>query len=140
MKPSRAIKAFTEHHPFVGPSFWLGSIQYYLVQLIVGMAWETRYSAFNNTISDLGNTVCGVYDERYVCSPLHTLMNISFVALGVTMMVGGILIYEEFKATTGSLIGFSCMVVAGLGTILVGLFPENTINSLHSFGAFLPFL
>ncbi len=31
------------------------------------------------------------------------------------------------------------MAMAGLGTVLVGLFPENTIAALHEIGAALPF-
>lgn len=32
------------------------------------------------------------------------------------------------------------MALAGFGTLLVGLFPENTIGGLHYLGAMLPFL
>jgi hypothetical membrane protein len=32
------------------------------------------------------------------------------------------------------------MVLAGAGTILVGLFPENTVSALHITGAALPFI
>jgi len=39
-----------------------------------------------------------------------------------------------------ALIGFSFMALAGIGTILVGLFAENTIASHHVFGAALPFV
>ena len=59
-------------------------LQYYVVQLIVALAWRVPYSWNGNTISDLGNTMCGKYGSRVVCSPLHGIMNVSFVALGVT--------------------------------------------------------
>jgi hypothetical membrane protein len=32
------------------------------------------------------------------------------------------------------------MALAGAGTLLVGLFPENTVHILHEIGALLPFL
>lgn len=67
-------------------------------------------------------------------------MNLSFIVLGLTMAVGALLIYQEFRESRASLIGFSCMAIAGLGTILVGAFPENTIAILHGTGAFLIFL
>ncbi len=140
MQPMQAVKTFTDKYPFVGPAFWGLSIQYYIIQIVAAMAWTTHYSIRFNTISDLGNTVCGLYANRYVCSPLHNLMNASFLTLGVTMMIGAALIYQEFRETEGSKVGFSFMAIAGLGTLLVGLFPENSVNALHVLGATLPFL
>ncbi len=140
MQPSKAIKTFTERYPFVGPIFWITSIQYYIIQIVVARAWNPAYSWSINTISDLGNTACGLYSERYVCSPLHNLMNASFIILGLTMIVGAILVYREFKESIPSAVGFSFMAVAGIGTLLVGLFPENTNTTLHVIGATLPFL
>jgi hypothetical membrane protein len=39
-----------------------------------------------------------------------------------------------------TVIGFSCMGIAGLGTILVGAFPENVDDTVHVIGAAGPFL
>lgn len=138
-KQSTKIKTFTDRYPFVGPIIWILSIQYYLIQIAVARAWTVPYSLAQNTISDLGNTACGDYAGRFVCSPLHSSMNASFITLGITMMTGSPLIYQEFKKTKASLTGFSLMALAGLGTLFVGLFPENTISTLHALGAFLPF-
>lgn len=139
MKQLPKIKTFTDRYPFVGPIIWMLSIQYYLIQVVTAQAWAMPYSWAQNTISDLGNTACGNYAGRFVCSPLHSSMNASFITLGITMMAGSPLIYQEFKKTKLSRIGFSLMALAGLGTLFVGLFPENSINLLHSLGAFLPF-
>lgn len=141
MQPSKIIKTFTEHHPYIGPLFWIVSVQYYISQIIVAAAWTIiPYNWTNNTISDLGNTVCGQYGERFVCSPKYALMNVSFILLGLTMILGAVLIYQGFMKTRASLIGFSFMAISGIGTLLVGLFPENSINGLHILGAFLAFL
>ncbi len=134
------VKVFNDRFPYVGPIFWALSIQYYLVQLIVAAAWQPPYSWLQNAISDLGNTACGPYGDRFVCSPLHPLMNVSFLVLGITMIIGSMLIYHEFRRSPQSAIGFSFMALAGFGTALVGLFPENTVSSLHILGAALPFL
>lgn len=134
------VATFSDRFVFVGPAFWQASIQYYIVQIVVAAAWQPPYSWLHNPISDLGNTGCGSYAQRYVCSPLHATMNASFMILGLTMMLGAILIYQEFKTSQGSWVGFSFMGLAGLGTLLVGLFPENTIASLHFLGALLPFV
>lgn len=133
------MKTFADRYPLVGPGLWILSVQYFAVQIAAAQAWTTSYNWRLNTISDLGNTACGTYGGRYVCSPSHVLMNISLIVLGITMILGALLIYRQFKDNRGSMIGFSCMAVAGLGTVLVGLFPENSVAALHNFGAAMPF-
>jgi hypothetical membrane protein len=140
MKTSQMINSFTDKYPLVGPIFWIVSVQYYVTQIVAAKAWALPYSWSQNTISDLGNTSCTNYAGRFVCSPDHSLMNASFIVLGLTMIVGSVLVYQEFKESQLSLLGFSFMGIAGLGTLLVGLFPENSIMSLHALGAGLPFL
>jgi hypothetical membrane protein len=141
MKPlSKRIETFHERYPLVGPAFWIASIQFFITMLVAALAWPTVYSFLNNTISDLGNTVCGTYNARYVCSPDNVLMNISFSVLGITMALGSILIYREFRESRASAVGFSFMALAGVGTLMVGLFSENHNSGLHSIGAFLPFV
>ena len=134
------IKTFTDKYPLIGPAIWMLSVQYFVIQIIAGIAFKTTYNLRLNTISDLGNTVCGGFSGRYACSPLHNLMNASFILLGITMASGSLLIYQEFKKDLGTLIGFSLMAIAGLGTLMVGLFPENTISEFHIIGASLTFL
>lgn len=114
-------------------------MQYFITQLLVAAAWPVPYNWAQNAISDLGNTVCGMYGTRYVCSPQHDWMNASFIVLGLTMIAGSTLIYHEFHKSMASAAGFTFMAVAGFGTIVVGLFPENTIGVLHILGALLPF-
>jgi hypothetical membrane protein len=135
----RKVLIFRNHHPLLGPVLWLLSIQYFVTQLVVAAAWTTSFSLRRNAISDLGNTACGQYADRLVCSPLHNWMNASFIVLGVTIVLGSFLIPDEFRSKVSSRIGFYCMGLAGLGTILVGVFPENTVSALHFIGAVLPF-
>lgn len=141
MQPFKKVRVFTNKYPLIGPSFWIVSIQYFITMFIVGLAWVNPvYSYSQNAISDLGNTACGEYADRFVCSPLHNWMNASFIVLGITMIAGSGLIFQEFKRSKANRIGFTFMALAGLGTIFVGLFPENTIKQLHYLGALLPFL
>jgi hypothetical membrane protein len=135
------MRVFANKHPLVGPALWILSIQYFIIQLIVATHWQTPpYNWLQNTISDLGNTACAVYGGRDVCSPLNPLMNASFIILGLTMLLGAMLVYQGFRKSTASRVGFTFMALAGFGTVLVGLFPENTIAPLHGLGASLPFL
>lgn len=122
---------------WLGPVLWISSIQYFIIQLIVISAWTVPHSWSDNFISDLGNTECGTYAGLAVCSPLHTLMNVSFVTFGVTMLAGAVLLARHFSKTKLSSTGFCLMVLAGVGTIFVGVFPENTIDWMHMFGAIL---
>jgi hypothetical membrane protein len=140
MSVKKRIAEFTDKFPLVGPVVWILSIQYFMVQAAAAASWPRGYSWRYNVISDLGNTACGRYAGRYVCSPDHALMNASFIILGITMAAGAYLIYQEFRRSTASLAGFSLMALAGFGTMLVGLFPENTVASIHSVGAFFGLL
>lgn len=138
MKAVRQVAIFTDKYPLVGPIIWMLSVQYFVSQAIVASVWSPAYSWVNNLISDLGNTVCGdLYEGRMVCSPNHALMNASFILLGVIMALGSLLIYQEFRESKWSLVGFGLLALGGFGTILVGTFPENTIGIVHQAGAFL---
>ena len=135
--PVRYIRAFVIRYPLAGPIIWLLSVQYFLVQVLVASAWKSPYSWRLNAISDLGATSCSQFDGRCGCSPLHGLMNVSLILLGLSMTIGAVLMYQEFHR---SQVGFCLMAVAGVGAILVGLFAENTIYWAHIAGADLAFL
>ena len=134
------FNALNIRYPKLGLILYISSIQYFLVQLLVGYRFSPFYSLSNNTISDLGNTRCGIYNNKIVCSPLHSYMNISFIFLGITMIMGSILIYNQYSKSRIAFLGYSLFALGGLGVILVGLFPENSIPAIHSISAALPFL
>lgn len=140
MKHWRRVKVFTDKYPLLGPLIYILCVQYLVVQPIVAAAWPHMYNWSSNLISDLGNTACGPYAGRFVCSPDHAQMNASFIMLGLTMAVGSLLIYQEFRKNHLSLIGFSLMSLGGFGTVLVGLFPENVNGLMHGIGAFFGLL
>jgi hypothetical membrane protein len=62
-------------------------------------------------------------------------MNASFILLGLTIFAGGLLTHELRRPGRARQIARACMVVAGLGGVLVGVFPENDNLRLHSLGA-----
>jgi hypothetical membrane protein len=136
----RYVEVFNNKYPLLGPVIFVMTIEYYVVQLIVGINFKPSYSIGSNTISDLGNTRCSLYGGRVVCSPDHTLMNISFFVLGLIMVIGSILLMQEFGKIKRTTIGFYMLMFAGLGSIIVGLFPENTVSAFHIFGAALAFI
>jgi hypothetical membrane protein len=124
-----------------GAALWVASIQYYIVQVVAALAWTgAGFSWRRNTISDLANTQCGLHGGRAVCSPLHPLMNLSFIVLGITMIEGALLLARRGAGNRLARAGFLCMAIAGVGTILVGIFTENDAGTLHGYGAALPFV
>ena len=129
-----------DRYPKLGAILYLSSFQYFLVQFLVSLRWSPPYSLGRNTISDLGNTACARFNGRNICSPLHLLMNLSFVVLGVTMIFGSILIRRAEKSAPAGSLGFAFMAIGGFGVVLVGIFPENTVPALHGIGSALPFL
>jgi hypothetical membrane protein len=122
----------------VGALCWLSSAQFFLAQIWVALAWTTPFSLTRNFISDLGATRCAVFSSEthlYVCSPRYLLMNTSFIVLGLTIFAGGLLTHELRRPGLARELARACMVVAGLGGMLVGVFPENENLRLHSLGA-----
>jgi hypothetical membrane protein len=51
----------------------------------------------------------------------------------------GAVIYQEFREHRLAVVGFGGMAIAGLGTVLVGLSPENVSRTVHLSGAAGPF-
>jgi hypothetical membrane protein len=128
----RSLGEYTDRHPLFGPAVLISSVLYFAAQVAAAWVWNPPYSVVTDTISDLGRTT----------SPRHALMNAAFVLLGVVMALGSLLIYQEFRNATvvqqrGALVGFSVMALAGVGAILVGVFPENTNHAVHLTGAAL---
>ena len=73
----------------VGGAFWMLTLLYFVGQLVAQTAWRTPYSLIDNRVSDLGNTECGrTLADTYICSPLHAVMNATFVLTGVLILIG----------------------------------------------------
>jgi len=140
VKPFRWAQKHSSRYLKLGPILYVTTIQYFAVQLLVVRQWRPPYNLSRDTISDLGNTACGTWNARYVCSPFHNLMNASFVVLGITMTLGSVLVSRYFANFRASKAGFAAMAISGLGVIMVGFFPENSVSALHGLGAAIPFV
>lgn len=125
----------------VGALAWvLATVQYAIAQFVVASAWKPAYDWSGNYISDLANTACGSFavprgTSAFVCSPLHGVMNTSFIVTGVLTIAGAVLLYQAWPAGRTTTAALVLWIVAGLGKILVGLVPENTNVGLHLIGA-----
>jgi len=136
------IKTFEDRHQTIGPLLCIASIQYFLIQFVVALPWSPPYSVSRNTISDLGVTMCGSFNNRYVCSRLHVVMNLSLVLLGVTMVAACVLLHRHFLTARSRWLTFAFYLVGigGVGVMIAGIFPEDSVPFLHGVGAALPFL
>ncbi len=119
----------------IGALLWLFCFQFFVAEQIARMAWTIPYSMTRNAISDLGVLGCG----PHICSPLHALMNGSFVLQGLLIVSGVVLARGSFPKGRLSTLALAAIALAGLGVLVVGLVPENVNRELHTAGAALNF-
>jgi len=113
---------------------WVSIAQYFVVEELVRRSYALPYSRRTDFISDLGAVTCGPHNGREVCSPDHIWMNVSFGLVGVAIPLGALLL----RAAAPELITAPILALygaAGVGSVLVALFPEDTIGPLHVLGA-----
>ncbi|HEY2205167.1 MAG TPA: DUF998 domain-containing protein [Pseudonocardia sp.] len=123
-----------------GVCWVLAAVQYAVAQMVAAAAWQRPYSLRRNYLSDLGNTRCGWFavapsTPTYVCSPLHAVMNASFVTAGVLVVAGAVLQRPTWPPGGTATAAGALWVLDGLGRITVGLVPENTNIGVHLLGA-----
>ena len=126
----------------VGAVMWIaGPVQYLIAQLVAQAAWRTPYSWMVNPLSDLGAVHCqrtgsGYPLPRYVCSPLHGIVNASVIALGILLAGGVLLTASCWGGGVVSRAARILLIVGAAGSVIVGLVPEDVNLSLHVLGAF----
>ncbi|KUL36904.1 hypothetical protein ADL22_23755 [Streptomyces sp. NRRL F-4489] len=125
----------------VGAAAWLiGAAQFLIVQLIASAAWHTPFSWAENNISDLGNVHCQTWDAsrpRYVCSPLHDAMNISFAVHGILLLIGIVATRRFWGRGRLSACARVLLALDAAGWVLVGFVPADVDENLHVLGALL---
>ena len=128
-----------------GACLWVLTLQYFICEAISISGWRGSYSLSRNYISDLGAIGCDVVATglteatEKLCSPLHALMNASFLLQGVLITFGAVLVRSYFPRGVLSGMALLSIAAAGLGILLVGLAPEDAIPRLHVFGAVVNF-
>jgi hypothetical membrane protein len=148
--------ASTRH--YIGAWSVLSVLQYFVAETAVigGWAGPQPYDRRTGFISDLGAVHCGIFDGRNVCSPLHWLMNVSFIVQGLGMLLGALLLSSGLlcvAARAGARVQpgrrkpwLAAVWVrilagtAGAGTMIVGLVPEDVGSGWHYTGALMYFI
>jgi hypothetical membrane protein len=135
-QPPRTTQSSARLAFLVGGGAWILTALYFVGQGIAQAAWRTPYSLIDNRVSDLGSTTCGtMVANTYICSPLHAVMNFTFVLTGGLTLVGLFLTWSIWPRRRLTSWGLVLLGVAGAGTILIGLSPENVNVFVHLVGA-----
>src|SRR5580704_12015629 len=113
-----------------GPWLWLCCFQFFVAEQIARLGWPTHYSMARDYISDLGSAR----------SPLHGVMNGSFMLQGLLIFFGAVMARGYFPARLVYRIGLLLLAVAGVGVLVVGLVPEDANLRWHLLGAAANFL
>lgn len=125
-----------------------------MATFVIGMAVTqigySSYSLTQNHISDLGAVRCGTLSNLSssngylysgsVCSPWHDIFNATIIVEGILVIFGTILIRPSLAAGKAKTAGLGLLLVAGIGSIGVGIFPEDSNLLAHSLSALLVFV
>lgn len=121
--------------------FFLGTIAFTVsvivlvsTQAVAQSAWHNpKYRLSFNNISDLGNVKCGPWsdDQRYVCSPRHSVANAGFLVGGLIFLVGVWASRGLWKANKFGKIAHVFLYGNGLLWLTVGLWPADINEGLH---------
>src|ERR1700721_2671183 len=93
----------------VGPWLWLFCFQFFVAEQIARLGWPGHYSMARDDISDLGSPR----------SPLHWVMNGSFMLQGLLIFFGAVLARRYFPARLGFQVALLLLAGAG-GGVRVG--------------------
>lgn len=130
----------------IGTFATFAPLVFLVTEAIAAFGWSAgSYQYAYNYISDLGTTVCGSFDGRQMCSPLHAVMNFGYVAMSLALAITVILLAPALPR--GRRIAARIFaVLVPVGMILVASFPggvesvpDGTIL-LHVLGAVLAIL
>ena len=107
-----------------GAIAWLLTLQFFVVEAIAASRFDENYSRADDVISDLGTAE----------SAARMLMNASFVVQGLLIAAGALLLGPGLSGTGGR-VARVLLVAAGIGVLLVGVFPSDGNATAHLVGA-----
>jgi hypothetical membrane protein len=112
--------------------FIFGALQF-IIGMVVVQSQYHGYSLSQNYISDLGGAN----------SPWALVFDASVIVLGICAIFGALLIWGAFPERTSRGTGLGFLLIAGIGAIGVGLFPETTPvlhGEMHSIVSAIAFI
>jgi len=103
----------------------LAGLQYVIIEAVVAAVWtDPPYNYATNLVPDLGNSACGPYQDRVVCSPLYPLMNAGFIVQGLLFGAAGVLM-SRLLAARARVAMLVLTLVFAVGLILTGVFHHS---------------
>lgn len=112
---------------------------FFIGQAITQFSTATPYSIKNQSISSLGITVCENFKEPqtqqqfYVCSPLHLVMDATFILTGLlTMLATTLVISPLWPKGKARSVGVFLIFFGGIEEVVAGFSPLNLNPFLHS--------
>jgi hypothetical membrane protein len=125
-----------------GAVLWICCLQYFAAEALAIGGWRGSYSLSRNYISDLGALDCAGPNgaAEAVCSPLHALMNASFVLQGALIVCGTALVAPRFPKRGLWRTALWLVGASGIGVLGVGLAPEDAVPGAHFLAAIENFL
>jgi hypothetical membrane protein len=115
----------------VGALLLAAAAAQFVLAMAVVQSQYPGYSLTANYISDLGNTGT---------SKLWYLFSASIIAFGLLTLLGVWLIRSAFREKRSRTVGLGLLMVAAVGAILVGCFPENVHHGIHELAASVTFI
>ena len=115
----------------LGPLAWLLCLQYFVAEQVARAGYALEYRARFNFISDLGAVRCMTAGPEPVCSPLHAVMNGSFVLQGALIVTGSVLCRAWLPPGRSVPIARALLLLSGVALALVGAFPEDVNPVIH---------
>jgi len=115
--------------------FVIAVLQFVVCEYLVVGSWRGNYAYGQNLISDLGVPHCGMQGTE-PCSTSWMLMNGSVVLVGLAFLAAATWLRRPAQPRAAALF----LTVSGIGVIITGLVPSNTVWSAHALGASLFFL
>ena len=106
-----------------GAFAWVLTLQFFVAETLAALRYD-GYSWADDVISELGAS----------SSPAAALMNASFVLQGVLIVTGALLLRPALPGSAGGLAA-ALLTVAGVGALVVGVFPLDDAGGVHAAGA-----
>jgi Protein of unknown function (DUF998) len=122
----------------IGAIALLSPLAYFIGQAVAQAASRAPYRVREQTISELGVTAPGIFTNpitkasHYIDSPLHMVMNASFVLYGAGVVLGvWLLIRPTWPGRRLRTVGLALVGLCGPALILAGLAPGDVRPILH---------
>lgn len=117
----------------IGALCWIAKLEFFAAEYIAAAAWP-GYSFRDNTISLLGAHTCGAGPAGGglgMCSPLYWVMNGGLILAGLLTIAGAVLTRKAWPATRPIQIALTLVIIAGIGTVGIGIWPVDGNEILH---------